>query len=260
MKIGRRDSSSREGGGARGSGFRRARGHLWERVGRGLMAIIPLVITVLIVRYLVAVVQALFEPLVGAVLGVPPIGEIPAAAVIVWLAVLSLALAVFYLIGSLTFGPKGQSRLEGALSGVAGKIPVVGSIYGVARQATDAVAASREQAFSRVIFLEWPRPGVRAMGLVTGRCAIPGDDRTMLVVYIATVPNPTSGMLAIVPEEDAIDSNMSVEDAMKIIFSGGIVLPEGMKADSPVELSPAGACPSRAKSRAEDEDGRQAAG
>lgn len=259
MKIGRRDSPSGGGGAAGGSRFRRARGHLWERVGRGLMAIIPLLITVLIVRYLIAVVQTLFEPLVGAALGAPGIGSIPAAAAIVWLAVLSLALAVFYLIGSLTFGPKGQSRLDGALSGIAGRIPVVGSIYGVARQAVDAVAASREQAFSRVIFVEWPRPGVRAMGLVTGRCAIPGDDRTMLVVYIATVPNPTSGMLAIVPEEDATDSNMSVEDAMKIIFSGGIVLPEAMKADIPIETpTPTVDRPPRAEAESEDE--RQAAG
>ena len=258
MKIGRRDSPSGGGGEAGGGRFRRARGHLWERVGRGLMAIIPLLITFLIVRYLIAVVETLFEPLVGAALGAPAIGSIPAAAAIVWLAVLSLAVAAFYLIGSLTFGPKGQSRLDGALSGIAGRIPVVGSIYGVARQAVDAVAASREQAFSRVIFVEWPRPGVRAMGLVTGRCAIPGDDRTMLVVYIATVPNPTSGMLAIVPEEDATDSNMSVEDAMKIIFSGGIVLPEAMKADSPATADPPPAVDR--PPRAEDEDERQAAG
>ena len=49
------------------------------------------------------------------------------------------------------------------------------------------------------------------------------------MVYIATVPNPTSGMLAVVPDDDVTDTDITVEDAMKVIFSGGIVLPEGMR-------------------------------
>ena len=258
MDNGQRDMRNLGGGGGddgRANRFRRARGHLWARVGRGFIVIIPLLITFIILRYLIVLVEAVFAPLVGVILEVPVIGEIPAAVAIVWFAVLALALSMLYLLGSLVSGEKGRRRVTGAISGVAGRIPVFGSIYGAARQATEALSAPREQAFSRVIFLEWPRPDVHAMGLVTGRCAIPGDDRTMLVVYIATVPNPTSGMLAIVPEEDAIDSNMSVEDAMKIIFSGGIVLPDGMKADSPLELPVVGDY----RSRTEDEDERQEA-
>ena len=233
MDVGHRDSLN---GGAGGSGFQRARGHLWERVGRGLVALIPLLITFVILRYLVALVEALFAPLVSAALGVAAIGEIPAAAALVWIAVLALAAALLYMLGSLVSGPKGRRRVNGAIGGVVSRIPVVGTIYGAARQATEALSASREQAFSRVIFIEWPRPGVHAMGLVSGRCAIPGDDRVMLAVYIATVPNPTSGMLAIVPEEDAIDADISVEDAMKIIFSGGIVMPDGLTVDEPLDL------------------------
>ena len=260
MDNGQRETRNLGGGDARANRFRRARGHLWERVGRGFIVIIPLLITFIILRYLVAVVEALFAPLVGVILDVPVIGEIPAAAVIVWMAVLTLALFLLYSLGSLVSGERGRRRVTGAISNVAGRIPVFGSIYGAARQATEALSAPREQAFSRVIFLEWPRPNVHAMGLVTGRCAIPGDDRTMLVVYIATVPNPTSGMLAIVPEDDAIDSDLSVEDAMKIIFSGGIVLPDGMKADSPIELPVVGDYRSRTEEDGGGEDDRQAAG
>ena len=235
MDVGHRDSLN-GGGGAGGNKFQRARGHLWERVGRGLVALIPLLITFVILRYLIAAVEALFAPLVSAALGVAAIGEIPAAAVLVWIAVLALAGALLYMLGSLVSGQKWRRRVNGAIGGVASRIPVVGTIYGAARQATEALSASREQAFSRVVFIEWPRPGVHAMGLVSGRCAIPGDDRVMLAVYIATVPNPTSGMLAIVPEEDAIDADISVEDAMKIIFSGGIVMPDGLSVDDPLDL------------------------
>ena len=254
MDVSQRDPRKR--GGVSANRFQRARGHLWERVGRGLVALIPLLITFVILRYLVAVVEALFAPLVSAALGAPGVSDIPAAAAIAWVAILGLAAALLYMLGSLVSGAKGRRRVTGALSSVVGRIPVVGTIYGAARQATEALSAPREQAFSRVIFVEWPRPGIHAMGLVTGRCAIPGDDRTMLAVYIATVPNPTSGMLAIVPEEDAIDSDMSVEDAMKIIFSGGIVLPDGMKADDPLDLPRVGDFARRAD--ADGEDGRAA--
>ena len=192
MNGSQRDMRKRGGGGddARADRFRRARRHLWERVGRGLVVLIPLLVTLIILRYLVVGVQLMFEPLVNAILSIPVIGAIPVAAAIVWVAVLAFAVSLLYLLGSLVSGAKGRERVHGAISGVASRIPVFGSIYGAARQATDALSASREQAFSRVIFLEWPRPNVHAMGLVTGRCEIPGDDRTMLVVYIATVPNP----------------------------------------------------------------------
>ena len=55
---------------------------------------------------------------------------------------------------------------------------------------------------------------------------MPSDDRMMLGVYIPTVPNPTSGMLAIVSEDEVTETAITVEEAMKVVFSGGIVLPE----------------------------------
>ena len=101
------------------------------------------------------------------------------------------------------------------------------NIYGVARQATDALSSSDGHQFSRVVFVEWPRPGLRALGFVTGHVHVSGDDRsTMVVVYIPTVPNPTSGNLAWVSEQDVIETSMSVEEAMKVVFSGGVVLPK----------------------------------
>ena len=108
------------------------------------------------------------------------------------------------------------------------RVPVVKSIYGVAKQAADALSSPLDRQFHRVVFLEWPRPGVRAMGFVTGHWGSPGEDK-MVVVYIPTVPNPTSGMLAILPENDVVETDITVEDAMKMVFSGGIVLPESMR-------------------------------
>ena len=79
-----------------------------------------------------------------------------------------------------------------------------------------------------MVFVEWPRDGVVALGFLTGRAQSESGDRSMVVVYIPTVPNPTSGNLAFVMEDDVMETNLSVEDAMKLVFSGGIILPSSI--------------------------------
>ena len=203
--------------------------HLLRRIGRGFLVLIPLLITLLIVRYMVAVVEAFLSPLVSVLMDRTFIQDIPRAHLITWAVVLILTLAFFYLLGTLATGPRWQKRVAAVQNAILSRIPVVKTIYSVAHQATEILSAPMQPRSSRVVFLEWPRPGIRAMGLVTGQCHLPGDPRKMLAVYIATVPNPTSGMLAVVPEDEVTDTDITVEDAMKVIFSGGIVLPEGMR-------------------------------
>ncbi|MQG70468.1 MAG: DUF502 domain-containing protein, partial [SAR202 cluster bacterium] len=91
-----------------------------------------------------------------------------------------------------------------------------------------ALSTGSQHEFSRVVFVEWPRPGVTAMGLVTGHCHMPDSDTMKIVVYIPTVPNPTSGMLAILDEDQVTETDITVEEAMKVVFSGGIILPDMM--------------------------------
>ena len=203
--------------------------HVWQCIVRGFLLLIPLFITILIVRYLVGFAGSVISPFVDFVISRPVLEDVPGATLIVWTAVTASALMLFYGLGMLVTGEKGQHRVALGINTFLSRIPVVKSIYDVANQATQALSTPREDAFSRVVFLEWPRPGVKALGLVTGQCVLPHDDRTMLVVYIATVPNPTSGMLAVVPEDEVVDAGINVEEAMKIIFSGGIVIPEGLQ-------------------------------
>ena len=209
--------------------FRRMERHLGQRMIRGLLAIIPLLVTIIIIRYLIAIAEGAMRPMVNILMGAPYMDEIPASRALAWTAVALLTLVFFYLLGFLVSGSGGRRAVSAFLNSILNRIPVVRNIYNVASQATEAISAPREQDFSRVVFLEWPRPGVHAMGLVTGQYYIPEEDRTTLLVYIATIPNPTSGMLAIIPEEDVVETDISVEDAMKIVFSGGIVLPDTMR-------------------------------
>ena len=77
-----------------------------------------------------------------------------------------------------------------------------------------------------------------AIGFVTGHCHIlkNGVPKPLVVIYIPTVPNPTSGNLTFVPEEELIETNMTMEDGMKIVFSGGTVLPDGMRLSNRVDV------------------------
>lgn len=207
----------------------RIKRHVWRCTTRGFLLLIPLFITILVVRYLAGLVGSMISPFADFLVGVPALHDVPGVTLISWITVITVAVLIFYGIGMLVTGEKGQNRMALKINALLSRIPVVKSIYDVANRTTQAFSTSRESAFSRVVFLEWPRPGVRALGLVTGQCVLPNDDRTMLVIYIATVPNPTSGMLAVVPEEEVIDAGINVEDAMKIIFSGGIVIPDGLQ-------------------------------
>ena len=134
-----------------------------------------------------------------------------------------MLILIFYLIGLLISVGVGK-RLMGWMSDVLRRIPVVKGVYGVTLQATSALTAQYN--FSRVVFIEWPRDGMIAMGFVTARVQAPGREETLAIVYIPTVPNPTSGNMALVVEDDLFETDLSVEDAMKLIFSGGIVPPD----------------------------------
>ncbi len=228
--------------------FRKVERHFWRRMTRGLLVIIPLLVTLLILRYLVAILGSLLRPVASLILDIPYMAEVPASTPIAWLIAVSATLVFLYLLGWLVTGDRGQRSVKVALNSVLDRIPVVGKIYTVANQATEAIATPMSGEYSRVVFLEWPREGVRAMGLVTGQYYVPNEDRVMLTIYIATVPNPTSGMLAILPESDVIETDIRVEDAMKIIFSGGIVLPDTMRVGDQVGFAHRGRQPDRVSS------------
>ena len=217
--------------------FRKVERHFWRRMSRGLLVIIPLLVTFLILRYLVAILENLLRPIAMLLLRAPYMEQVPASTLLAWLIAVSGILVFLYALGWIVTGERGQRSVKAALDSVLDRIPVVGKIYTVANQATEAISTPMSSQYSRVVFLDWPRDGVRAMGLVTGQYYVPAEDRVMLTIYIATVPNPTSGMLAIIPEDEVTETDISVEDAMKIIFSGGIVLPDMMQVGDQVAFA-----------------------
>ena len=98
------------------------------------------------------------------------------------------------------------------------------TVYSVTQQATTTLTS--QYRFTRVVFIEWPREGMVAMGFVTGRAYAADTGQSLVVVYVPTVPNPTSGNMAFVIEDDVVETDLTVEDEMRLVFSGGIVLPD----------------------------------
>jgi uncharacterized membrane protein len=105
-------------------------------------------------------------------------------------------------------------------------IPFTGSVYKTLKQLLETVLKDTSGKFRRVVLVEYPRRGIWAVAFVTGVLGVGLPSRpneTMLSVFIPTTPNPTSGWYAIVRESDVVNLSVSVEDAFKIIVSGGIV-------------------------------------
>jgi uncharacterized membrane protein len=107
-------------------------------------------------------------------------------------------------------------------------IPLAGSIYKTLKQILETLFRDSESKFSRVVMVEYPRKGIWSVGFVTGKITdmIQSQfDKPMLSIFIPTTPNPTSGWYVVIPAEEVITLSLSIEDAFKILISGGIVSP-----------------------------------
>ena len=108
-------------------------------------------------------------------------------------------------------------------------IPLAGSVYKTLKQILETLLSDSKTKFRRVVLIEYPRKGVWTMGFVTGKVSPQLQvhlESEMISVFIPTTPNPTSGWYAVVPQHEAIDVDLSIEDAFKVLISGGIVSPD----------------------------------
>lgn len=107
------------------------------------------------------------------------------------------------------------------------RIPLVSFIYKSLKQVIDSFKSiGGAQNFKRVAYIDYPVPGMRLIAFVTGQFTDAKSGKAMTAVFVPTAPNPMSGLLLIVDSEKVTDAPLSIEDAMKLIFSGGLVVPE----------------------------------
>jgi uncharacterized membrane protein len=141
---------------------------------------------------------------------------------------LVLAFVVLTAVGFVTAGFMGRV-LTGYSERMLARVPVVRSVYSATKQIFETVLAQSSDAFSQVCLVEYPCRGVWAVGFVTGRTVgeVQGlTDETVINVFVPATPNPTTGFLLFVPERDVHILDMTVDQGVKLVISGGIVSSE----------------------------------
>ncbi|MBW2267544.1 MAG: DUF502 domain-containing protein [Deltaproteobacteria bacterium] len=138
-------------------------------------------------------------------------------------------------------GPEFVKAWERLLS----RVPIARSIYSGVKQLMEAIfSAGRRTQFNRVVMIEYPRKGIYALAFTTGVAQGVVQDATekrMINCFLPTTPNPTSGFYLLVPEDEVIEADLTVEDAFKLIMSAGMVAPDNgdpSAAEDPLPAEP----------------------
>jgi len=142
------------------------------------------------------------------------------------LGVVAVVLALIF-IGAFTAGFMGRF-FQRVWDRMVGNVPVLRSVYKALKQILETVLAQQSNAFREAVLVEYPRRGMWVIAFITGRTQ--GEvqsvtEEEVINLFVPTTPNPTSGFLIFVPKEDMVPLSMSVEDALKMVISGGIVTP-----------------------------------
>ncbi|HEY6008404.1 MAG TPA: DUF502 domain-containing protein [Geobacteraceae bacterium] len=190
--------------------------HLRGTFVAGFFVVIPVGITIFILKFLFNVADGIlgsfldevFSALSHRELHFPGLGMMTGAVVI-------------YFTGLLATNVLGTQVLKW-WDAILSRIPLVKSIYTSSKQFTE-VFREGKSTYRRAVFVEWPRPGVRAVGFVTAE--VERDGERLVVVYVPTMPNPTSGFALFFRESEVTDCGMTVEEAVKFVVSGGVVVP-----------------------------------
>ena len=194
----------------------------------GLLITLPIALTYFILQFLFKNLDAL-SPVFTKVLidlGAPiPEGyRIPALGLVI-------TLLIVLAVGWFTTNFFGK-RLIQLGENIVGKIPFVRRIYKGSKQVVQSIAHADTRAFRKVVLIEFPRRGMLAIGFVTGEARGEVQKNTcddVLNVFVPTMPNPTSGFLVFAPPEELTEIDMSIEDGVKYVVSGGIVTTERLK-------------------------------
>ena len=189
----------------------------------GLVVLIPLAITVWVLKTIIntmdqtlLLLPLAYQPKTLLGFDVPGLGTL-------------LTLAIIFLTGVLAANFFGRQLLL-AWESLLNRIPVVKSIYSSVKQVSDTLFSSSGQAFRKALLIQYPHAGSWAIAFQTG---VPSPEVAAhlvgehVSVFLPTTPNPTSGFFMMLPKDQTVELNMSVDEALKYIVSMGVVGPDG---------------------------------
>ena len=182
----------------------------------GVLVVVPLILTYLVLKFLFDVVDGLLSPLLESVFGYYVTG----------LGLLT-TLLIIILAGIVTRNYLG-ARLHALGDSVLLRVPVIRPVYSAAKQLLESITGAKSRSFKEVALVTYPREGSLSLGFVAKRVMVERDGTTeeLVTVFIPSTPTPVSGMVVLVPERDVFVLDMSVEEAVKFLVSGGVVCPD----------------------------------
>ena len=191
----------------------------------GLLVWLPIVVTVLLFRFLITLMDQTLILLPSQIRPEAVIGfKLPGLGLILTLLVLivtGIFAANFVGRSMVNFGEK-----------IFKKIPIVRSVYSAAKNFADIVFSDTGQSFKKVLLIQYPRKGIYSLAFQTSTNLGEVQKKTgsdVVCTFVPTTPNPTSGFIIIIPKEDVIEMDMEVDEAFKMIVSLGVVVPEWNK-------------------------------
>ena len=184
----------------------------------GLVIVLPVFLTVYLVWTVVGFVDAQVMPLVPAAYRPENIFGVG----------LIIFLVFTTIVGAATKGIFGRQLIHFG-ERLVDRMPVVRSIYNGAKQIVETILSQSGGSFSKACLVEYPRKGLWAIAFVAtearGEVPVKAGEPELVAVFLPTTPNPTSGFLLYVPRRDLVVLDMNVEEAAKLIISGGLVAP-----------------------------------
>ena len=202
----------------------------------GLLVSLPLVATIAVVGFLGRILIRLVRPVLNQVdkatgewLDATLFWRVQVIDLVVPVIIFGFLVIVISVAGMLATNVIGK-KIVAAFESVVDGIPLVRFIYRSVRQAIDAFrTVGQQQSFKRVAFVEYPSPGCRLVGFVTGHIVDPDDGIARTAIFLPTSPNPMTGFVVLVEDDKVMNSSLSLEEATKFILSAGLVAPEPKK-------------------------------
>jgi len=182
----------------------------------GVLVVVPILLTFIVLKFMFESVDGVMQPLIHRVLGyyIPGLGFFTTVLIIILSGVLTRNF-----IGAKLYRT-GDRILE--------RLPIIRPIYSAAKQLLEAIAQPSLESFKEVALVEYPRKGVYALSFVSHRVEISTDGkrRKYATVFVPSTPTPVSGMVIMIPDDEVRIIDMTIEEGIKFLVSGGVASPE----------------------------------
>jgi len=192
--------------------------HVKRYIIRGVIAIIPIALTYVVLRFLYMAIDKRIMGLIDDLIGfsIPGFGLI-------------LMLIILYIIGITASNLVGK-QMFAIIERVTNRIPIIRTTYQIGKQISATLSLPERQVFKRAVLVDFLKPGIWTIGFVTGEIIdTKNNNERLLKVFIPTPPNPTSGTMVVVKESETRDPGWTIEEAMKAVVSGGIIGPNQIR-------------------------------